>query len=288
MIVRGNHFFRLYWLCLRIKSRSARQRAKRRDRDEAWKHTEVLWAYFTFLDGGSPYKTVDQERLLRRAANAPWTPLHSSYAGSMHAEIQRFVRLRSQETPLSRGILKISDLIKVVRNSSYSSCQAVEHLARVAKDVVPERMSLPSQAGIIDPKRFLKGEKLAMFQEMPTAIPHGVEPLNPTVGCFKVPPERLREVNLKLLSSGVAVLIPEELGLKDSSGNVIAGGLFAVDHKPHSDRIILDRRPFNELERRLVWARLPHGSLLTQMIVPPGFSVRGSGDDLSNYILLPP
>ena len=50
--------------------------------------------------------------------------------------------------------------------------------------------------------------------------------------------------------------------------------------------VILDRRPFNELERRLVWAKLPHGSLLTQLIVPPGYSVRGSGDDLSNYFYL--
>lgn len=51
-------------------------------------------------------------------------------------------------------------------------------------------------------------------------------------------------------------------------------------------KVILDRRPFNELERRLVWARLPHGSLLTQLIVPRGFSIRGSGDDLSNYFYL--
>eukprot|EP00435_Cladocopium_sp_Y103_P057446 s2110_g19.t1 len=37
----------------------------------------------------------------------------------------------------------------------------------------------------------------------------------------------------------------------------------------------LQRRPFNELERRLICARLPHGSLLTQLIVPKGCSIRG-------------
>lgn len=269
------------------KSRSARQRARRRDRDESWKHTEVLWAYFTFLDGGSPHKTADQKRLLHKAAQTPWTPLHSSYAGSLHSGIKRFVRLRSDDTPLSRGIHKISSLIKVVRqNSCYSSSQALEQLCKVAKDVLPERMSLPSQAGIVDPSQFLKGDQLASFQNMSAEIPHGVEPPRPTVGCFRVPPDKLREVNLKLLESGVAVLIPEELGLRDSKGNIITGGLFAVDHKPQSDRVILDRRPFNELERRLVWAKLPHGSLLTQLIIPPGFSVRGSGDDLNNYFYL--
>ena len=78
-------------------------------------------------------------------------------------------------------------------------------------------------------------------------------------------------------------MIPEELAMRDSKGNIITGGLFAVDHKPTSDRIILDRRPFNELERRLVWARLPHGPLFTQLILPKGHSIGGSGDDLSNY-----
>ena len=80
---------------------------------------------------------------------------------------------------------------------------------------------------------------------MVSCIPHGVEPASATEGCFKVEPQDLFEVNLKLLRSGVATLIPEHMGLKDSHGNTITGGLFAVDHKLSSDRIILDRRPFN-------------------------------------------
>ena len=147
-------------------------------------------------------------------------------------------------------------------------------------------MSLPAAAGIVDPRRFLKGHHLETFDNLASCIPHGVEPAVATKGCFKVEPKELFEVNSKLLRSGVATLIPESMGLKDSHGNIITGGLFAVDHKPSSDRIILDRRPFNELERRLVWAKLPHGSLLTQLIVPPGYSIRGSGDDLSNYFYL--
>lgn len=86
--------------------------------------------------------------------------------------------------------------------------------------------------------------------------------------------------------TGVACLIPVEQALHDAAGNVISGGLFAVPHKAETDRIILDRRPQNELERRLVMARLPHGSLLTQLILPKGFSIRGSGDDLSNFFYL--
>eukprot|EP00435_Cladocopium_sp_Y103_P007248 s2633_g2.t1 len=117
-------------------------------------------------------------------------------------------------------------------------------------------------------------------------VPHETTS-GPTVeGCFKVKNGDLMGVYHNLLSSGVAVLLPEELAVKDNHGRVITGGLFAVSHKETSDRVILDRRPFNQLERRLVWAKLPHGCLLTQLIVPPDYSVRGSGDDLSNYFYL--
>lgn len=136
------------------------------------------------------------------------------------------------------------------------------------------------------PETFLKGEQLSAFKNMANEIPLRVEPDKPTVDCFRVEPQDLQEVNRKLLACGVAALLPEHFALRDSKGNITSGGLFAVDHKAESDRIILDRRPFNELERRLVWAKLPHGSLLTQLIVPKGFSIRGSGDDLSNYFYL--
>lgn len=131
---------------------------------------------------------------------------------------------------MSRGISKISELIKVVRNSDYTSSTAVDKLSRVAKNVVPHRMSLPEHAGIIDPRSFFKGPQLAAFEHMHSEVPHGIEPLAPTKGCFKVQPSDLLKVNHKLLKSGVAILIPEEMGLRDSKGNIITGGLFAVDH----------------------------------------------------------
>ena len=268
------------------KSKSARRRARRRGRDEAWNYVAMVWAFCTFLDGGSPHKACDQQRLLTKALNVPWTPLHSTYAGCLHVEIHRFVRLQCDDSPLSRGILKLNEFVKIVQNSDYTRSMAVDKLSKVAKDVRPDRMSLPKKAGIIDPCQFLKGSHLDAFNSMASTVPLDLEPANPTIGCFKVSPGDHKAVNLKLLDSGVATLIPEELGLRDSSGRIITGGLFAVDHKPESDRIILDRRPFNELERRLVWAKLPHGSLLTQLIVPQGFSIRGSGDDLSNYFYL--
>ena len=167
--------------------------------------------------------------------NTTWTSLHAEYAGYMHDEIDRYIRLQSQHEPLSRGISKISELIKVVRNSSYTSSHSVEQLSRVAKNVVPSRMSLPEAAGIIKPESFLTGAELRAFENMAQTVSHGVEPPNPVKGCFKVSPDDLHAVHCRLLDAGVAVLIPEHMALRDSKGDVISGGLFAVDHKPESD-----------------------------------------------------
>ena len=62
-----------------------------------------------------------------------------------------------------------------------------------------------------------------------------------------------------------------------------AGGVFCVHHKKDSDRMIYDRRPRNERERRFHWAELPHGCQLCQLVVGPDDIVRGSLDDLRNY-----
>lgn len=268
------------------RSKGARSRLRGRGHDISWEWVKVVWAFFTFLEGGQPYKDVDQRALVRKANLVPWTQKHQEYAGYLHDQIHRFVRLKSESEPLSRGILKLDKLIKVVKISQYDGSKFPTDLSNVAKFVEPSRMSLPSEAGIIDPCRFLKDEKLESFKNMPNIIPLDISPDVPTQGCFKVQDKDIHGVYRRLLASGVAALLPERLAVRDPDGNCITGGLFAVDHKPDSDRIILDRRPFNEIERRLVWARLPHGCLLTQLIVPRGWSVRGSGDDLSNYFYL--
>jgi hypothetical protein len=69
-------------------------------------------------------------------------------------------------------------------------------------------------------------------------------------------------------------------------GKPVKGGLFCVAHKTSSDRLINDRRPLNARENRLNWCSLPSGPMLCQLLLEPSESVRGSGDDLSNYFYL--
>ena len=267
-------------------SGSARLRQRGRGRTLAWEWVEVLWALFTFYEGGAPAQTEALEALAKHAARAPWTQLHAEYAGSLHQQIQSFCRLKD-DSPLSRGNQKLSEFFECLKLSHYNP-QIPNPSSSVsqAKYVCPERMSLPEQAGVIDPLDFLKGQQREIFENSAAVIPEDHETRAASKACFKVREADQPAVYRKLLQSGVATLIPAEWGLRDCRGDLITGGLFAVPHKPHSDRIINDRRPLNELERRLVWAKLPHGSMLTQLIVPKGQGLRGSGDDLQNYFYL--
>lgn len=270
----------------RCYSKSSRGRSRARGREYTWEHVRVLWAFFTFLEGGSPFRYQDQVSLAQAACSNPWTAMHQEYAGFLRGQVLNFDRLRCSDT-LGRGLEQLEKLVTTIKNSLYQPgpFEWNENISS-AMDVRPDRMSLPEIAGIIDPADHLKGEHLSSFNNILQEVPHDCPPQQPTKGCFKVKRDEVVEVYRKLLDSGVATLIPQELALRDSQGKIISGGLFAVPHKTHSDRIICDRRPLNELERRLVWAKLPHGALLTQIIVPKGYSVRGSGDDLSNYFYL--
>jgi len=92
-----------------------------------------------------------------------------------------------------------------------------------------------------------------------------------------------KSLYMKLLVAGVCVLVPLGQCVRDKEGRIISGGLFSVGHKDESDRLINDRRPFNGIERRLGWCRLPHGTQFIQLVIPHDSSIRGSSDDVVSY-----
>ena len=47
--------------------------------------------------------------------------------------------------------------------------------------------------------------------------------------------------------------------------------------------LFFDRRPHNFGELKLGWARLPLGAQLSRLQLPPGYGIRGSGDDLRTF-----
>ena len=62
-------------------------------------------------------------------------------------------------------------------------------------------------------------------------------------------------------------------------------GMFPVAKSALRDRVITNRRPRNAVERSVgAPAELfPHGSVLTEIRVPSGFRIPGSGDDLPDF-----
>ena len=53
---------------------------------------------------------------------------------------------------------------------------------------------------------------------------------------------------LRLLETKMAILVADHLIPRDSLGNALVGGLFAVPKDAERDRLIFDRRPLNATE----------------------------------------
>ena len=271
-------------------SRKGQWRQRRKGRGvtrQAMLWCQVLWAYLNFLEAGCPATQCKVQAWCRRAALQPWTTTHASHASLLFRAVLEFCSLEVAEAP-GRGIKKALELVERISSKGYHNLGACEwdDLQQCAQYVKPDRMSLPDAAGIVDPADFLKGEHREQFLNMSRDVPIQRTPASSRKPCHRVKSHDIVEVYTKLLDSGVAVLLPEEEALYDSKGCLISGGLFGVPHKAHSDRVINDRRPFNQNERRLVWAKLPHGTLLTQLVLSKELSVRASGDDLRNFFYL--
>ena len=86
----------------------------------------------------------------------------------------------------------------------------------------------------------------------------------PRVGirsCHRVPPDREEEFVRHMLDSGMGILVPEALLPRHPhTGALLKGGFFGVPHTRGRQRLIFDRRAFNECEDDLSpsWLWLPH------------------------------
>jgi len=157
----------------------------------------------------------------------------------------------------------------------------------VAQEVDPSRVSLPEQAGVVDPRRYLSSDQAKIFDNLESIIkPPSEWPSKLPRACHMISRENEACLRLRLLTAGMAELMLEDDVPCDSAGRKLLAGLFCVGHKKNKLRLIIDRRPQNSTENRLCWETLPHGSLLSQVFISPDQHLRGSGDDLSNYFYL--
>ena len=250
---------------------------------EAFEWLKLVWMLFNYLDAGSPSSTHSIRAAVDRAAMGKWTAQHDAYARAMFAKLVRYCA--HPRGTMDRGPAKLDELIRRIKISQYDPNVNLNEAVSGAKEVDPNRISLPSQAGILDPRDHLKEDRLQQFLQMPENIPcHGPLEGGP-VACHKVADEDWPSLLCKLHDAQMITFLKKQDVVKEGR-RLIKGGLFCVPHKVESDRLINDRRPLNARENRLGWCQLPAGHLLTQLILSPSESVRASGDDLSNYFYL--
>lgn len=153
-----------------------------------------------------------------------------------------------------------------------------------ARPVVPSRVSLPVKAGCCEPEAFLCEERRAVLRDLSKVVldeEYWATPLPRP--CHMISASDEVVLRRSLLEREMVVLIKERDVPVDRVGRKLLAGLFCVEHKFDSDRLIVDRRPQNETELRLGWARLPHGSLLGEIFLRPTHGMRDSGLDISSY-----
>ena len=184
--------------------------------------------------------------------------------------------------------------LETVENKGYQEefrQHDLEAQSRQALPVVKDRIALPSTAGVLNPYLHLSKERRAVFKDLdklvlpPALWPELKKP------CHKVARDQEDSIVELMLQKKMGVLLPEESLLKDRNGNLVLGGFFSVPKDSSSDRLIYDKRPGNQIVRRLRWATLPSSSCLTKIHLAPGDVLVGSGDDLKCYyymLQLPP
>lgn len=154
----------------------------------------------------------------------------------------------------------------------------------VAQNINVDNAALPDSAGLCDPASILpepfKSEFLNGKSRVKVPPPDVAELPLP---CYKVSRKDERALRKALLRSNMASLFPESNIAQNSDGSLLLSGVFGVLTKGGKLRFIFDRRCPNSGEHRLHWVTLPHGTQFCHLVVKPGFSLRGSGTDLSKY-----
>ena len=144
----------------------------------------------------------------------------------------------------------------------YNTGGAVRALVEtLAENVRADLVAVPAAAGSVRPCDFLAPERAAVLRDMGRLLLPEEDVRGPVLlGCYMVEPSEQRTLFSRLLACGAAVLVPARK-VPTFRGRPLVGGLFAVpkikDGK-RSQRLIVDRRPQNSVERRLQWLELPY------------------------------
>ena len=270
----------------RLRPLSRRSVARAAAKRAAWLLAEWQSTLFSFLGAGLPRSPA---RWFKKLGRWHVTPAQSAAFGHLVESNLTFCRLRpGLADGASRGIARYVELLSEFEkhwagSDELAGARFTETCHTVAKPVVLDRLKLPAEAGRLDPARVLEEPFLSEYLDFEGRVQPCWDVIEWPNACYRVSEGDEAELRHMLLSSGMAVLLDASQVPRGRDGRELLSGLFCVDHKPGSDRLIFDRRPANSGEVRLNWARLPMGAQLGRILLPRGSQLRGSGDDLRTF-----
>jgi hypothetical protein len=256
---------------------SGRPRANFFARRAAWHLTEWMVALFGFYECGGP-KTPRhyQDRLgVYGTTQDQEGAILDLFEGN-----SKFCRLRVDE-PLTRGRRTLAESLAQLQYYDVNKPVPIKPVG--AKSVEVDRIAIPSEAGCCEPRLFLREPYLQVYENIEGLLLPPSEWDALPRPCLMISPSEEQKLRLRLVSSGMAVLLEEGRVPRTPGGRKILAGLFGVEHKISKDRLIFDRRPQNSTEGRLRWASLPHGAMLARLRLSEHEEIRGTVVDLSNY-----
>ena len=199
----------------------------------AWLLTEWLVCIYSFFDMHSPKSSRVYQSYL-----GPWkvNAKQEKTAFGLYHRLVGFRKTRAGDV-WTRGRKTFLESLKDLESKNLRPGDCAQICNRPPKPVLPERVSLPERAGLCSLENHLCAERARVYRDLEKSIlpeESSRYPIpKPCMFCSKTDECFLRSL---LVGSEMAELVLEDEVPCDSRGGKLLAGLFAVEHKPTSDR----------------------------------------------------
>ena len=218
-------------------------------RRAAWNLVEWLYTIYSYYETGCPKsKSQYGSRFGPYFVSEPQKAAALQLCDSITSML-----LVPASADWTRGRKTLLEAIDGLKDSARRPQESVSRSLSQARAVDPSRVSVPVRAATLSPLKYICPERGNILQDLSCLVIE--EDLWPAIPkpCLMLSKEHEQSMRKLLLSTGMCQLIREADVPRSRSGRKLLSGLFSVPHKPHSDRLIFDRRPQNATEHRLNW-----------------------------------
>ena len=135
-----------------------------RGRCRGWRKAEcmtnILFCYFSFWECSCPSTTSAINDIVNRLVERGFTPIAKRFADNLSSDLLPFARIPDGSPSESRGATSLNRALEMLKSTQHGTLNLhdLDKLASQAKDVHSDRMSLPAEAGQVDPAQILRGK----------------------------------------------------------------------------------------------------------------------------------